>query len=51
MSILRGKGCLVTKIIINFFVRNEVSNIFRVTIFSKKTIFPKITAKNNFLGA
>ncbi len=33
-----------------FFVRNEVSNIFHLTIFLKKTIFTKITAKNNFWG-
>ncbi len=31
-----GKGCLVTKININYFARNKVLNIFHVTIFSKK---------------
>ncbi len=44
MIILRGRGCLVVKINTNFFVRNEVLNIFHITIFSK------ITAKNNFGG-
>ncbi len=46
-----GKGHLVTKINnIIFFVRNEVLNIFNSTIFfrKKKTIFFKITLKNNF---
>ncbi len=43
-----GKGCLATKININFFVRNEVLNIFHTTIFSKKQYFPIITVKNNF---
>ncbi len=31
-----GKECLATKININFFVRNEFLNIFRITIFSKR---------------
>ncbi len=30
--------------------RNEVLNIFHITIFSKKAIFSKIKAKNNFWG-
>ncbi len=43
------KGCLATKINVHFLVKKEIWNIFRVTIFSKKnkTIFSKITAKNN----
>ncbi len=42
------RGCLVTNININFFVRNEVLNIFRTTIFSKKKpIFSNIITKNN----
>ncbi len=48
MTILKGSGCLVTTINFNFFVRNEVLNIFHITITKKKTMFPKITAKNNF---
>ncbi len=40
----------MTKINITFFVGIEVLNIFHLTIFSKKTIFSKITAKNNFGG-
>ncbi len=32
VTVLRERGCLVTKININFFVRNEVFNIFHVTI-------------------
>ncbi len=36
ITILRGRGCLATKININFFVRNKVLNIFHITIFSKK---------------
>ncbi len=40
MTILRRRGCLATKININFFVRNKVLNIFHVTIFSiKNNIF------------
>ncbi len=30
------------------FARNEILNIFHLTIFSRKTIFSKITKKNNF---
>ncbi len=42
VTILRGRGCLVTKININFFVRNKVLNIFQITIFKKKEqYFPK----------
>ncbi len=43
------KGCLVTKIDINFFVWNEVLNISHITIF-KKIFFSKITEKKNFGG-
>ncbi len=50
MTILRGRGRLATKININFLVRNEVLNIFYLTIFSRKIIFSKIIAKNNFGG-
>ncbi len=47
----KGKGGVWRpKININFFVRNEVLNIFRVTIFSKRTIFTKITVKKNYEG-
>ncbi len=45
-----GHGHLATKIDITFFVGVQVLNVFYLTIFSKKTIFPKITAKNNFWG-
>ncbi len=48
MTILRGRGFQATKININFFVRNELLNIFHITIFSKKTIFSKIIMKSNF---
>ncbi len=48
---LRGSGRLAIKINITLFVGNEDLNIFQLTIFfEKKTIFSKITAKNNFLG-
>ncbi len=47
---MSGWGCLATKININFFIRNEVLNIFQIRIFSKKTLFSKITAKNNLWG-
>ncbi len=51
MTILRGRGCIATKININFFVRNEVFNIFHITIKKKKKkLFSKITVKNNFWG-
>ncbi len=40
-----GKGRLLTKINVTFFVGKEILNIFHSTIFSKKTIFFKITAK------
>ncbi len=36
MIVLRGKGCLATKINITFFVGNAVLNIFHLTIFLKK---------------
>ncbi len=51
-DLFERKRSWATKININFFVKNEVSNIFHITIFSKKiTIFSKITAKNNFCRA
>ncbi len=51
MTILRGRGCLATKININFFERNEVLNIFDTTIFFKKETIPsEIIVKNNFGG-
>ncbi len=50
MNVLRGRGRLGTKINITFFVGNEVLNIFHSTIFAKKTIFSKITAKIIFEG-
>ncbi len=52
MFFLRGRTCLVTKININFFVRNEVLNIFHITIFSKNKTKQnsEITEKNNFFG-
>ncbi len=34
VTILRGKGRLATKINITFFVRNEILNIFHLSIFS-----------------
>ncbi len=47
-----GRGRLVTKINIIFFVGIDVLNIFHLITFSKKkTIFSKITAKNYFWGA
>ncbi len=45
---LVGGDHQVTKINTTFFVGNEVSNIFHLTIFSSTTIFSKITARNNF---
>ncbi len=48
MTIMRGKGCLTTKININFFVGTEVLNIFHITLKKKKN--SKIIAKNNFWG-
>ncbi len=52
MTVLRGgeEGCLATKINITFFVDIEVLNIFHLTTFSKKTIFPKITGNKHFWG-
>ncbi len=47
----KGRGRLVTKISRTFFVGIEVLNIFHLTIFSKKTTFSIITAKNYFWGA
>ncbi len=52
--VLSGRGSLVTKINISFFVGNEGLNIFHLTTFftkKNKTIFSKITKENNFLGA
>ncbi len=48
---LRGEGRLTTKISITFFVGIEILNIFHLINFRKKTIFSKITAKNNFFVA
>ncbi len=50
LTILRGRRRLVMKINITFSVRNEVLNIFYLTIFLKRTIFSKITLNNNFWG-
>ncbi len=50
MTALRGRDYLVIKINITFFVGNKVLNIFHLNIFSKKSIFSKITVKNNFWG-
>ncbi len=36
MAILKGRGRLVTKINVTYFVGNVVLNIFHLTIFSKK---------------
>ncbi len=36
MTILGGRGHLVTKVNIIFFVENEVLNTFHLTVFSKK---------------
>ncbi len=47
MSILKGMGRLATKINVTFFEGNGVLNIFHLKIFFEKTIFSKITAKNN----
>ncbi len=41
---------MATKINITFFVSIDVLNIFYLISFSKKTIFSKITVKNNFWG-
>ncbi len=48
MTILKGRGRVATKININFFVRNEVLNIFYITIFPKKTNIFQNNRKNNF---
>ncbi len=35
-SLSKGRGCLGTKMNITFFMRNDVLNIFYLTIFSKR---------------
>ncbi len=47
----REREPLAKKISINFFIGKKVLNIFYIAIFSKKTIFSKITAKKNFWEA
>ncbi len=48
----KERECLATKINVNFFVRDEVLNIFHVTIFfkKKKKKNSKIIEKNCFWG-
>ncbi len=48
MTVLRGGKRLATKIKIAFFVGIDVLNIFHLTTFSKKSIFSRITVKNDF---
>ncbi len=48
MTVLMGGGYLATKINITFFVGIDVLNSFHLITFLNKTIFSKITAKNNF---
>ncbi len=50
MTVLEERGRLVTKINVIFSVGNEVLNIFHLTIVLKKTVFSKMTAKNNLGG-
>ncbi len=50
LTVLRERGRLVMKVNITFSVGNEVLNIFYLTIFLKKAILSKITAKHNFWG-
>ncbi len=50
ITVLRGGRCTETKINVTCFVGTEILNIFYLTIFSKKTIFSKITAKIIFGG-
>ncbi len=50
LAVLREGRRLASKISIIFFVSIEVLNIFHFTIFSKNTLFSRITVKNNFLG-
>ncbi len=50
MTIFSGKGYLVAKININFFITNEILSIFYLTIFSKKKNFQNNCEKSFLEG-